>query len=83
MITKIIEASIIDINAETPRGKPCLSKNLQGVINNSAISPEKASGFKISCPRYSSAKTMIKHSSGLTSLAKKEEVEEVLHTLIH
>jgi hypothetical protein len=51
MITKIIEASIIDINAETPRGKPCLSKNLQGVINNSAISPEKASGFKISCPR--------------------------------
>jgi len=77
-----MEASIMDINADTPRGKPCRSKNLHGLIKSKAIKHEKASGFKISCPKEANAKMIIKHKSGLTSLAKKEDVEDDLHILI-
>jgi hypothetical protein len=71
-----MEASSIEISAETPLGKPWRSKNRHGLINNKATRHANASGFSISCPKYTSAKIIIRHKSGLTSFAKTIEVEE-------
>lgn len=78
-----MEAINMDIKADAPLGKPCRSKNLHGVMRSKAIKQAKASGFKISCPRYSKAKTIMKHKSGLTSFAKTIDVEEDLQIAIH
>lgn len=78
-----MEAINIDISAAAPLGKPCRSKNLHGVMRSKAIKQAKASGFKICCPRYNKAKTIIKHKRGLTSFAKTIDVEEDLHIAIH
>ena len=46
-----MDARIIEMSAETPLGKPCLSKNRHGLISNKATRHANASGFKISCPK--------------------------------
>ena len=78
-----MDASSMEISAETLRGKPCLSKNLLGLINSSAIRKEKARGANISRPTYKIAMMMMKHKSGLTSLEKTVEVDEERQIPIH
>lgn len=78
-----MEASSMEISAEMLLGKPCFSKNLLGLISSNAIRKEKARGARISLPTYSMAIMMMKHKSGLTSLANMVEVEEDRQIPIH
>ena len=71
-----ISARRSETMAARPRGKPLRSKNLLGETSSSAMSPENASGLRISCPTYKIARIIIKQSRGFTILGKIEDVED-------
>ena len=56
------------ISAAMPLGKPALSKNLQGEINNIASKPAKQIGFNTPPPTYISTIISVKQSNGGRSL---------------